>query len=82
LQFYAPAAPEEEYRKWEKPGDSSAKQASAEQAAAKVEQIVAPSMPTVPGSPKIKIGEVVKPEPSEIEKLRERLRKSLESAKD
>jgi len=39
-------------------------------------------MPTVPGSPRIKIGEVVKPEPSEIEKLRERLRKSLEAAKD
>ena len=82
LQFYAPAAPEEEYRKWEKPGDSSAKEAAAEQAASKVERIVAPSMPTVPGSPRIKIGEVVKPEPSEIEKLRERLRKSLEAAKD
>lgn len=77
LQFYAPSAPEEEYRKWEKP--NAEKPAKKVEEPVVIEQITSPSMPLVPGSPKPKVGNVVSPEPSELEKLRERLRKNLES---
>jgi mannose-6-phosphate isomerase-like protein (cupin superfamily) len=60
LQHYSPSGPEEEYRNWSKPQDSAVS-ASSEQAPGKAagpEHIVAPSLPPVPGSPKLKLGEI------------------------
>ncbi|HMM61606.1 MAG TPA: hypothetical protein PKC25_15915, partial [Candidatus Rifleibacterium sp.] len=52
LQYYSPSGPEEEYRNWTKPADDAA--AAAKVAPAKKEEskhVIAPPLPTVPGSP-------------------------------
>lgn len=77
IQFYSPAAPEEEYRKWENPAESEAKKEAEKNKEPEVETIVTPAMPTVPGSPRTRIGNVVTPQQSDVEILRERIRKAL-----
>ena len=89
IQFFSPAAPEEEYRKWERPEpvvvDNNQKKSKVndepeEQEPQEVEQIVTPAMPTVPGSPKTRIGNVVTPQQTDVDELRERIKKALERA--
>ncbi len=81
LQFYSPAAPEEEYRKWDKPNAPKKEKAEVKKEP-EIEQIMTPSMPIVPGSPKARTDNVVPMEPTKLEILRERLRKSIENAQD
>ena len=80
IQFYSPAAPEEEYRKWENPVEAEEREAKEKEKAkeAEVETIITPEMPTVPGSPRTRIGEVKTPQKTDVEALRERIRKALE----
>lgn len=77
LQFYSPSAPEEEYRRWDKPNAPVVQEPKQEQ---KLEHITTPSMPIVPGSPKAKTDNVIPAQPTKLEILRERLRESLENS--
>lgn len=79
LQFYSPSAPEEEYRKWDKPNAPVVQEPKKEQ---KLEHITTPSMPIVPGSPKAKTDNVIPAQPTKLEILRERLRQSLENSQE
>lgn len=64
LQYFSPGGPEEEYRNWEKPGDSPA--SSTIQVSPKSEEkkhIISPPLPVVPGSPVPKLGTLADDEP-------------------
>jgi len=57
LQFFSPAGPEEEYRSWERPNDVVVAK-PAKETASGTKNIVRPTMPPIPGSPRPVFGQV------------------------